>query len=218
MVPLYWFMFVSNHPPHWNDMDDATSNRCIYVNHTTTFVADPPASAAERERLRIFKADTSIQDRLHAFAHAYLPMLFERYPNVCKRGGIINNVPAEIKRYTDRYIVNHNMFTRFISECLRYISKSIREDNDKCGLTTTEVYKLYTRWCRRQNEPIDSFQSFSLEFKCYLQSLTLRDKTTGERCRVEYDIENDFWDGIVDVHNIPPRYRKYFEQSSESTT
>ena len=189
--PLYWFAYASNHPPHWNDPDEAIRNRCVYVPHMSTFSLNPPPSVIDQERLRIYKADPDIQSRLKYYARTYLVMLYERYPEVCERGGLRSNIPVEIKNYTERYMSHDDTMGKFIGESLKY------DANINDGMTTDEVYKLYVRWSRRNNQPFDNLQTFSLEFKCYIQSMTIKDDKTREIYHVEYDIPNDTWLGIV---------------------
>ena len=196
--PLYWFAYASNHPPHWNDPDEAIRNRCVYVPHLSTFVNNPPPSTIDQDRRRIYKADPEINSRLKYHARTYLVMLYERYPSVCEQGGLRTNIPPEIKNYTDRYLSGDDNLGKFVKECLIYEGPTSEK-----SITTDEVYKIYVRWSRRNNQSFDDYQTFSLEFKCYIHSLPVPDKNTGNIYYIDYDIANDAWMGVVPKDETP---------------
>lgn len=184
--PLYWFGYVSNFPPVWQDADDAIRNRCIYIPHQSKFTNELPKNNPHQRH--IYKSDPTIQDRLMFYAQNYLVMLFNRYPKAAKKG-IRQSIPKAVADYTKQYLSNDDIMKKFMEANLLH---------DATGSTTTDdIYKRYTVWCRKFSRSYDNRHIFGLEFQTYALDKDHAFKDCfGYEFTPVYEWETDSWKGI----------------------
>lgn len=185
--PLYWFAYVSNFPPVWQDADDAILDRCIYIPHQSKFVSELPKGNVKGRH--IYRSDPTIQDRLTLYAQNYLVMLYNRYPKAAKRG-IRQSIPKAVRDYTLQYTSSEDVMKKFMEASLLHDPTST--------VSTDDLYKRYTLWCRKVSRSYDNRHIFELEFKTYTQD---KDHTFmdcfGRQFTPVYDLVSDTWSGIA---------------------
>lgn len=135
--PMFKLNIICNNPPKAEGADNAFWNRVVVFPFESVFDSKAPDDEEEQMRLRHFKADPCIEERLPRLAQALAWELVSRY----ERNGIKPiPIPDVIKEQVDRYQRCNNNFVIFMNE---FVEKS---DNEMEVFRFEEALQQFKRW------------------------------------------------------------------------
>jgi len=131
--PQFKMVLTCNDLPKVSANDRGTWRRISVVEFISKFVDEPdPKEPYE------FKIDDTLDEKLKLWPEAFMYLLIEYYKKF-KKNGI--KEPADVKRNTEDYQVESDMFVGFINERL------IEVDNaDSDGIKLDDIYFVYGDW------------------------------------------------------------------------
>ena len=131
--PQFKMVLTCNDLPRVSANDRGTWRRISVVDFPSKFVDEPDPSEPYE-----FKIDDKLDEKLKSWPEAFMFMLIEYFKKY-KKYGI--KEPNDVKRNTEDYQVESNMFIGFFNERL------IETDNaDSSGIKLDDIYNLYQDW------------------------------------------------------------------------
>jgi phage/plasmid-associated DNA primase len=145
--PMFTLMMQCNKPPKVPGNDEGTWARTRLLPYESKFVKTReeekfpvPATEEERIKLKRWKADPNLQDKLDELPAALLWVLFNRFSDYKKRG---LRDPPEVHSATTHYRQLNDIFMQYTSERL-----GVEED---AFLRLTEVTSDFNDWFKENN-------------------------------------------------------------------
>ena len=131
--PQFKMILTCNDLPRVSANDQGTWRRISVVEFISKFVDYPDPSDPYE-----FKIDDTLDEKLKSWPEAFMFLLIEYFKKY-KKNGI--KEPNDVKRNTEDYQVESNMFIGFFNERL------IETDNaDSSGIKLDDIYNLYQDW------------------------------------------------------------------------
>lgn len=150
----YSLLFQLNDPPKIPSSDQATWNRIRILDFESKFVRPTdlekfpvPESFEEQMRMKRFKADIYLSEKMDELAETMLWMLFERYKKY-KVHGI--REPREVFLATQNYQSENDIFQQFIDDKLEKV-----DDEDEARekfITKIAMYAEFKDWIKANYE------------------------------------------------------------------
>ena len=131
--PQFKMVLTCNDLPKVSANDRGTWRRISVVEFISKFVDDPDPNEPYE-----FKIDDTLEEKLKLWPEAFMYLLIEYYKKF-KKNGI--KEPADVKRNTEDYQVESDMFVGFINERLIEV-----ENADSTGIKLDDIYFVYGDW------------------------------------------------------------------------
>ena len=131
--PQFKMVLTCNDLPKVSANDRGTWRRISVVEFISKFVDEPDPNEPYE-----FKIDDTLEEKLKLWPEAFMYLLIEYYKKF-KKNGI--KEPSDVKRNTEDYQVESDMFVGFINERLIEVDNS-----DSNGIKLDDIYFVYGDW------------------------------------------------------------------------
>ena len=136
--PQFKLVLTCNDLPSVSANDRGTWRRISVVDFPSKFVDDPdPSDKFE------FKIDENLDEKLKIWPEAFMYILIEYYIKF-KKNGI--KEPAEVKRHTEEYKSESDIYLQFFNDKLVEL-----ENCDNEGIKIDDIYFVFTEWYKEAN-------------------------------------------------------------------
>jgi len=136
-VPQFKMLLICNDLPNIDSIDGGTWRRIRAIPWYVRFIdADQEITDPTRE----FYKDSEIAEKLKKWKRAFMWLLLKKYYPKVREHGITD--PISVKKQTDEYKKNKDVFHEFISEQV----EETKNMEDK--ITFKDLYNAYRSWCK----------------------------------------------------------------------
>lgn len=149
--PMFTLWLQCNDPPKMPDHDRATWSRTRVLNCESRFVKPTdekefpvPDSEKKQMKMRRFKADLELMNKLEDLADVMLWILFKNYP-IYKKTGLIE--PEEVMKATNEYKSTNDIYMQFVGEKIEKVKKKKAKET---FITMAEMYREFKEWYREE--------------------------------------------------------------------
>jgi phage/plasmid-associated DNA primase len=147
--PNFTLLLACNEPPEIPGHDEAMWSRVRVVDHESKFVKPEnlkkfpvPESEEEQFKMKRFKADPSLGERIKNIANVLLWKVFRRYMKM--KGVKELYEPPEVLISTERYHDNNDVYRKFCQDKIEKVKDQEKAKTIYIGLQ--EVFSLFKDW------------------------------------------------------------------------
>lgn len=168
--PMFTLMMQCNECPAIPGHDDATWNRVRKLDYESKFVLPRdfgkfpvPASESEQFKMKRFKADLNLGERLPELAPVLLSSFFDRYKKYRVRG---LREPDEVRMATGMYRAINDVYLQFIQDKIEKIEyPKTTADSERVFLKLPDLHSEFTSWYKETHTSYskDKFDRVSLQ-------------------------------------------------------
>ncbi len=140
--PEFKLFLVCNELPKFNGADPAMRRRNRVIPFVSTFTSDRSPDPSKN----VFPKDDTLMEKLDGWRHAMMGLLLRSYKDYQSEG--LQDVPIEIRKYTDEYQAENDIYRRFVQDCL-VKDDTPRDQRDQLGIPRVsfdELFNHFERW------------------------------------------------------------------------
>jgi P4 family phage/plasmid primase-like protien len=163
--PMFTLMLMCNTIPIILDSGSAMKKRMVVLPFLSYWSENAPKNIDEQFKQRHFPMDTLFDKQIPEMAPAFLYFLIKMYGAYRKEG--MYPEPAIIKKYTDTYWEENDVYYQFVKENIEKAVKSDGKTDDTAILSLTAVYTRFKDWHKEAfgNLKVPDRQIFKNEFE-----------------------------------------------------